>query len=127
MAACEITGADAVQPGYGFLSENALFADILEGHDITFIGPTADHIRTMGDKITAKQTMIDAGVPVVPGSEGGISTISEGKKVAKKIGYPVLVKAASGGGGGVSSFSRGESICIRPSRNSGSLQNIENT
>ena len=99
IAAAEITGADAIHPGYGFLSENAQFAEMVEAHDLIFIGPTAEHIRTMGDKITAKQTMIDAGVPVVPGSDGGVSSISEGKKVAKKIGYPVLVKAASGGGG----------------------------
>jgi acetyl-CoA carboxylase biotin carboxylase subunit len=99
IAAAEITGADAIHPGYGFLSENAQFAEMVEAHDLIFIGPTAHHIRTMGDKISAKQTMIDAGVPVVPGSEGGVSSLSDGKKVAKKIGYPVLVKAASGGGG----------------------------
>ena len=99
IAAAEITGADAIHPGYGFLSENAQFAEMVEAHDLIFIGPTAEHIRTMGDKITAKQTMIDAGVPVVPGSDGGIASISEAKKIAKKIGYPVLVKAAAGGGG----------------------------
>ncbi|MEM1087365.1 MAG: acetyl-CoA carboxylase biotin carboxylase subunit, partial [Pseudomonadota bacterium] len=99
IAAAEITNADAIHPGYGFLSENAQFADMVEAHDLVFIGPTADHIRTMGDKIAAKQTMIDAGVPVVPGSEGGVTSIAEAKKVSKKIGYPVLIKAASGGGG----------------------------
>ncbi|MEM1389716.1 MAG: acetyl-CoA carboxylase biotin carboxylase subunit [Pseudomonadota bacterium] len=99
IAAAEITNADAIHPGYGFLSENAQFAEMVEAHDLVFIGPTADHIRTMGDKIAAKQTMIDAGVPVVPGSEGGLKTIGEAKKIAKKIGYPVLIKAASGGGG----------------------------
>ncbi|GAB5458159.1 MAG: acetyl-CoA carboxylase biotin carboxylase subunit [Henriciella sp.] len=99
IAAAEITGADAIHPGYGFLSENAQFAEMVEAHGLIFIGPTAEHINTMGDKIAAKQAMIDAGVPVVPGSDGGISSITEAKKVAKKIGYPVLVKAASGGGG----------------------------
>ncbi|MEL6860190.1 MAG: biotin carboxylase N-terminal domain-containing protein, partial [Pseudomonadota bacterium] len=99
VSACEITGADAIHPGYGFLSENAQFAEMVEAHDLIFIGPTAEHINTMGDKIAAKQTMIAAGVPCVPGSEGGISSISEAKKIAKSIGYPVLVKAASGGGG----------------------------
>ncbi|MEO1475897.1 MAG: acetyl-CoA carboxylase biotin carboxylase subunit [Pseudomonadota bacterium] len=99
LTAAEITGADAIHPGYGFLSENAQFADMVEAHGITFIGPKADHIRTMGDKIAAKQAMIEAGVPVVPGSDGGISSLSEAKKVAKKCGFPVLVKAAAGGGG----------------------------
>ena len=99
IAAAEITGADAIHPGDGFLSENAQFAEMIEAHGLIFIGPTADHIRTMGDKIAAKQAMIEAGVPVVPGSEGGITSIAQAKKVAKKIGYPVLVKAASGGGG----------------------------
>jgi len=99
IAAAEITGADAIHPGYGFLSENAQFAEMVEAHGLIFIGPTADHIRTMGDKIAAKKAMIEAGVPVVPGSEGEITSIAQAKKVAKKIGYPVLVKAASGGGG----------------------------
>ena len=99
LAAAEITNADAIHPGYGFLSENAQFAEMVEAHGIKFIGPKADHIRVMGDKIAAKQAMIDAGVPVVPGSDGGVNSVSEAKKVAKKIGYPVLVKAASGGGG----------------------------
>ncbi len=99
IAAAEITGADAIHPGYGFLSENAQFAEMVEAHGLIFIGPTADHIRTMGDKIAAKQAMIEAGIPVVPGSDGGITSIAQARKVAKKIGYPVLVKAASGGGG----------------------------
>ena len=99
LAACEITGADAVHPGYGFLSENARFAEILDAHGITFIGPTAEHIRVMGDKIAAKQTVSALGVPVVPGSEGAIESEKEAYKVAKEIGYPVLVKAAAGGGG----------------------------
>lgn len=99
MAACEITGANAVHPGYGFLSENARFAEILEDHDITFIGPTAEHIRLMGDKITAKDTVKKLGIPVVPGSDGAINSDAEAKKIADEIGYPVLVKAAAGGGG----------------------------
>jgi len=99
LAAAEITGADAIHPGYGFLSENAQFAEMVEAHDLIFIGPKAEHIRVMGDKIAAKQAMIDAGVPCVPGSEGGVGSISEAKKAAKKIGYPVLIKASAGGGG----------------------------
>jgi acetyl-CoA carboxylase biotin carboxylase subunit len=99
LAACEITGADAVHPGYGFLSENARFAEILEEHNITFIGPTSEHIRTMGDKIRAKDTARRLGIPVVPGSEGAVRTDAEAIKIAKGIGYPVLVKAAAGGGG----------------------------
>ncbi len=99
MAACEITGADAIHPGYGFLSENAKFADILEAHNITFIGPSAEHIRIMGDKIEAKNTAKRLGIPVVPGSEGAITEEAEAKRVAAEIGYPVIIKAASGGGG----------------------------
>jgi acetyl-CoA carboxylase biotin carboxylase subunit len=99
IAACEITGAQAVHPGYGFLSENARFSEIVEAHGITFIGPTAEHIRLMGDKITAKKAVKDAGIPVVPGSDGGISDIDEAEKIAADIGYPVLIKAAAGGGG----------------------------
>ncbi len=99
VAAAEITGADAIHPGYGFLSENARFAEILAAHDIAFIGPSADHIRVMGDKIAAKETMGNAGIPLVPGSEGGISDTAEAMKVARDIGFPVLIKAASGGGG----------------------------
>jgi acetyl-CoA carboxylase biotin carboxylase subunit len=99
IAAAEITGAQAIHPGYGFLSENAKFAEIVTEHGMTFIGPTAEHIRLMGDKIAAKQAAIDTGMPVVPGSEGGLPTEEEARKVAKKIGYPVLIKAAAGGGG----------------------------
>ena len=99
LSACEITGADAVHPGYGFLSENARFAEILEEHGITFIGPKAEHIRLMGDKIEAKLTAKRLGIPCVPGSEGAITGEREALIAAEKIGYPVLVKAASGGGG----------------------------
>jgi len=99
MAACEITGADAVHPGYGFLSENARFAQILTEHKITFIGPSAHHIEIMGDKITAKKTAVELGIPVVPGSEGEIRTEAEAKELASRIGYPVLIKATAGGGG----------------------------
>jgi len=99
LAACEITGVDAVHPGYGFLSENARFAEILEDHNITFIGPSSEHIRIMGDKIAAKETALKLGIPVVPGSPGGVREEGEAKRIAEEIGYPVLVKAASGGGG----------------------------
>tara|TARA_R110002050_G_scaffold150519_1_gene277237 strand:+ start:4453 stop:5814 length:1362 start_codon:yes stop_codon:yes gene_type:complete len=99
VAACEITGADAVHPGYGFLSENAKFADILEAHGITFIGPTADHIRLMGDKITAKKTAVSLGIPCVPGSDGEVFDVEQALEVAKETGYPVLIKATAGGGG----------------------------
>ncbi|HAW49134.1 MAG TPA: acetyl-CoA carboxylase biotin carboxylase subunit [Roseovarius sp.] len=99
ISACEITGADAVHPGYGFLSENAKFADILAAHGITFIGPSGDHIRLMGDKIQAKVTAKKLGIPCVPGSDGAITTDAEAYKVAEETGYPVLVKAAAGGGG----------------------------
>jgi acetyl-CoA carboxylase biotin carboxylase subunit len=99
IAAAEITGAQAIHPGYGFLSENAKFAEIVTQHGMTFIGPTAEHIRLMGDKIAAKQAAIDTGMPVVPGSEGGVATEEEAKRWGKEIGYPVLIKAAAGGGG----------------------------
>ena len=99
MAACEITGAQAVHPGYGFLSENARFAEIVEAHGLTFIGPRPDHIRMMGDKITAKAAAKNAGIPVVPGSDGGVATDEEAMEAAEQIGFPVLIKAASGGGG----------------------------
>ncbi len=99
LAACEITGADAVHPGYGFLSENARFAEILEEHKITFIGPTAEHIRMMGDKIIARQTAAELGIPVVPGSDGAVETLEEAKRAAAEMGYPVLIKATAGGGG----------------------------
>jgi acetyl-CoA carboxylase, biotin carboxylase subunit len=99
LAACEITGAEAVHPGYGFLSENARFADILAAHNIAFIGPTAEHIRIMGDKIEAKATARRLGIPVVPGSDGAVTTDEDAMRIAAEIGYPVLVKAAAGGGG----------------------------
>lgn len=99
IAACEITGAQAIHPGYGFLSENANFVQIVEDHDLIFIGPTAEHIRVMGDKITAKDTMIKLGVPVVPGSEGGVPTLEDAQRIGEEIGYPVIIKATAGGGG----------------------------
>ncbi len=99
IAAAEITGAQAIHPGYGFLSENARFAEIVAAHGFTFIGPTADHIKMMGDKITAKQAVKEAGIPVVPGSDGAVTTEEEAFEAAKKIGFPVLIKAAAGGGG----------------------------
>jgi len=99
ISACEITGAQAIHPGYGFLSENARFVQIVEDHDITFIGPTAEHIRLMGDKITAKDTMKDLGVPCVPGSDGGVPTLEDAKRIGDEIGYPVIIKATAGGGG----------------------------
>jgi acetyl-CoA carboxylase biotin carboxylase subunit len=99
LAACEITGADAVHPGYGFLSENARFAEILREHKVQFIGPTAEHIRLMGDKIEAKRTAVRLGLPVVPGSETGIESVAQAQGIAEKIGFPLLVKAAAGGGG----------------------------
>ncbi|MBL4646611.1 MAG: acetyl-CoA carboxylase biotin carboxylase subunit [Rhizobiales bacterium] len=99
LAACEITGAEAVHPGYGFLSENARFAEILEAHNVTFIGPKAEHIRIMGDKIAAKKAVSKLGIPVVPGSKGSITDDDDVDAIAAEIGYPILIKAASGGGG----------------------------
>src|SRR6185436_14170500 len=99
LTACEITGADAVHPGYGFLSENARFAEILEDHGVHFIGPRSEHIRIMGDKIEAKRTAKRLGTPVVPGSDGGITSDAEGLAIGREIGFPVLVKATAGGGG----------------------------
>src|ERR1700712_2877281 len=99
MAAAEITNADAVHPGYGFLAENAKFSQICADHGIKFIGPTADMINKMGDKITAKDTMIKAGVPVVPGGKGLLESVDEAKRLAREIGYPVILKATAGGGG----------------------------
>ncbi len=99
ISACEITGAQAIHPGYGFLSENANFVQVVEDHDLTFIGPTAEHIRIMGDKITAKDTMKDLGVPCVPGSDGGVPTLDDAKRIGEEIGYPVIIKATAGGGG----------------------------
>jgi acetyl-CoA carboxylase biotin carboxylase subunit len=99
IAACEITGAQAIHPGYGFLSENARFAEIVEAHGYTFIGPKAEHIKLMGDKISAKAAVKAAGIPVVPGSEGAIDDEAEAFAAAEEIGFPVLIKAAAGGGG----------------------------
>ncbi|MGF1660673.1 MAG: acetyl-CoA carboxylase biotin carboxylase subunit [Rubrimonas sp.] len=99
ITACEISGAEAIHPGYGFLSENAQFAQIVEEHQLAFIGPTAEHIRVMGDKIAAKETMKALGVPCVPGSDGAVTDVAEAAEAAEAIGYPVLIKAAAGGGG----------------------------
>ncbi|HRN34714.1 MAG TPA: acetyl-CoA carboxylase biotin carboxylase subunit [Saprospiraceae bacterium] len=99
MAAAEITNVDAIHPGYGFLAENADFAEVCTQYGIKFIGPTPEQIRKMGDKVTAKETMIAAGVPVVPGSDGLVEDVKEGKKISKKIGFPVIIKATAGGGG----------------------------
>ena len=99
ISACEITGAEAIHPGYGFLSENAEFVQVVEDHGLTFIGPTAEHIRIMGDKITAKDTMKKLGVPCVPGSDGGVDSLDEARRIGDEIGYPVIVKATAGGGG----------------------------
>tara|TARA_B100000678_G_scaffold278594_1_gene273496 strand:+ start:66 stop:1415 length:1350 start_codon:yes stop_codon:yes gene_type:complete len=99
ISAAEVSQADAIHPGYGFLSENAKFAEIVEAHDIAWIGPKPEHIRTMGDKVTAKTTAGNLGLPLVPGSPGAVETVEEAKRIAAEIGYPVLVKAASGGGG----------------------------
>ncbi|MDR3504858.1 MAG: acetyl-CoA carboxylase biotin carboxylase subunit [Acidocella sp.] len=99
ISAALITGAEAIHPGYGFLSENAAFAEMVEAHDLVFIGPTAQHIRMMGDKITAKTTMADLGVPLVPGSPGELASLEEAREVAARIMFPVLIKAAAGGGG----------------------------
>ena len=109
ISACEITGADAVHPGYGFLSENANFADIVTAHKLIFIGPTPDHIRLMGDKIAAKQAATSIGIPTVPGSDGALGSESEAASFAKELGYPVLIKATAGGGG------RGMKVARSPS------------
>ncbi|HBI18956.1 MAG TPA: acetyl-CoA carboxylase biotin carboxylase subunit, partial [Brevundimonas sp.] len=108
IAAAEITGAQAIHPGYGFLSENARFAEIVEAHGMTFIGPKPDHIRVMGDKISAKQTVKDAGIPVVPGSDGEVETVEAAIEASKSIGFPLIVKAAAGGGG------RGMKVALTP-------------
>ncbi|MDE4172805.1 acetyl-CoA carboxylase biotin carboxylase subunit [Phaeobacter sp. PT47_59] len=99
ISACEITGAQAIHPGYGFLSENANFVQIVEDHGLTFIGPSAAHIRIMGDKITAKETAKELGIPVVPGSDGGVPDLATAKAAASDMGYPVIIKATAGGGG----------------------------
>ena len=108
ISAAEITHADAIHPGYGFLSENAKFAEIVEAHDITWIGPKPEHIRTMGYKIEAKRTAGALGLPLVPGSDGAVSDLEEARAIAEKAGYPVIIKAASGGGG------RGMKVCNSP-------------
>ncbi|WP_172296738.1 acetyl-CoA carboxylase biotin carboxylase subunit [Pseudoruegeria sp. HB172150] len=108
IAACEISGAQAIHPGYGFLSENASFVQIVEDHEITFIGPSAEHIRLMGDKITAKDTMKNLGVPCVPGSDGGVPDLASAKKIGAEFGYPVIVKATAGGGGRGMKLARSE-------------------
>ena len=108
ISAAEITQADAIHPGYGFLSENAKFAEIVEAHNITWIGPKPEHIRTMGDKIEAKRTAGGLGLPLVPGSDGAVSDIEEARQIAEAAGYPVIIKAASGGGG------RGMKVCNGP-------------
>ncbi|HKQ95745.1 MAG TPA: acetyl-CoA carboxylase biotin carboxylase subunit, partial [Aestuariivirgaceae bacterium] len=119
VSACEITGAEAVHPGYGFLSENAKFAEILTEHGITFIGPSAEHIRIMGDKIEAKRTAVSLGLPVVPGSDGSIRSLDEARRVADDIGYPVLIKAAAGGGG------RGMKVALSPDTIETALQTAQ--
>ncbi|MCF3974738.1 acetyl-CoA carboxylase biotin carboxylase subunit [Paracoccus salsus] len=119
ISACEITGAQAIHPGYGFLSENAGFVQMLEDHGITFIGPRAEHIRIMGDKITAKDTMKALGVPCVPGSEGGVDDVNAAKSVAAEIGYPVIIKATAGGGGRgmkVAADEKGIEVAFRTAR-----------
>lgn len=108
LSAADVCEADAIHPGVGFLSENASFAEMVEEHEMAFIGPTPEHIRLMGDKITAKETAVDLGIPVVPGSEGSVESENEAKKLAKQIGYPVLIKAASGGGGKGMKVAQGE-------------------
>jgi acetyl-CoA carboxylase biotin carboxylase subunit len=108
ISAAEISHADAIHPGYGFLSENAQFAEIIESHNIAFIGPKPEHIRTMGDKVMAKKTAGDLGLPLVPGSDGAVSEVEDAKKIAEEVGYPVIIKAASGGGG------RGMKVCNSP-------------
>jgi acetyl-CoA carboxylase biotin carboxylase subunit len=99
LSAAHVTGADAIHPGYGFLSENAIFAEMVEAHGLTFIGPSSEHIRMMGDKITAKAAMARLGVPLVPGSDGALADLDAAREVAARVGYPVLIKAAAGGGG----------------------------
>ncbi|MEI8395230.1 MAG: acetyl-CoA carboxylase biotin carboxylase subunit [Rhodospirillaceae bacterium] len=99
LSAATITGADAIHPGIGFMSENAQFAEMVEEHGFTFIGPTPEHIRMMGDKVIAKKTVMDLGLPVVPGSDGPVNSVEEAEEVARQVGYPILIKAAAGGGG----------------------------
>ncbi len=99
LAACEITGADAVHPGYGFLAENARFAEILGEHNVHFIGPRPEHIRLMGDKVAARRAARDLGIPIVPGSDGSVGSDVEVERLAQELGFPLLLKAAAGGGG----------------------------
>src|SRR5918997_4463798 len=99
ISAAELSHADAIHPGYGFLSENARFAEIVELHNIIWVGPSPEHIRTMGDKVEAKRTAAKLGLPLVPGSDGPVEGVEEARAVAKQTGYPLLIKAASGGGG----------------------------
>ena len=99
LTAAQITGVDAIHPGFGFLSENAEFAELVDEHGFIFVGPTSEHIRVMGDKIKAKDTAIELGIPVVPGSQGEVKTVKDAKSWSKKIGFPLIIKAASGGGG----------------------------
>jgi len=108
ISAAEISGADAIHPGYGFLSENAQFAEIIEAHGLSFVGPKPEHIRIMGDKVEAKRTAGALGLPLVPGSDGAINDLAEAARIAEEIGYPVIIKAASGGGG------RGMKVCNAP-------------
>ncbi|ANU08300.1 acetyl-CoA carboxylase biotin carboxylase subunit [Paraurantiacibacter namhicola] len=110
ISAAEISGADAIHPGYGFLSENAQFAEVVEAHDVVWVGPKPEHIRTMGDKVAAKKTAGELGLPLVPGSDGAVSEVEEARKIAAEIGYPVIIKAASGGGG------RGMKVCDSPEK-----------
>src|SRR6201990_2472981 len=99
LSAALVTGAEAIHPGYGFLAENAKFAEMVEAHGLTFIGPSPAHIRMMGDKITAKASMAKLGVPLVPGSNGAVTDVARARDVAAQIGYPVVIKASAGGGG----------------------------
>ncbi|HYZ61930.1 MAG TPA: biotin carboxylase N-terminal domain-containing protein, partial [Acetobacteraceae bacterium] len=110
LSAAAVTGADAIHPGYGFLSENARFAEMVEAHGITFIGPAPQHMRMMGDKIAAKTAMAELGVPLVPGSDGAVADLDQARAIADRIGYPVLVKAAAGGGG------RGMKVALVPAQ-----------
>lgn len=120
ISACEITGAQAIHPGYGFLSENARFAEIVEAHGLTFIGPRPDHIKIMGDKIAAKNAVKEAGIPVVPGSDGAVDSDEKALQIGREIGFPVLVKASAGGGGRGMKIAQNEddlSVALATARN----------